>query len=179
MLICMFAFIPLKGIQAEEKEAGATAELADNSVLAVFPSVDKRVIRLKKYLESVSSPMTESASHFISEADRLNLDWKLVAAIAGNESYFGRYIPSNSFNAWGWAVWTGRNYGAAFTGWNDGITTVSEGLRYNYIDKGAVTIEQIGRIYAADTNWAYKVRHFMDQIEAFEVIDSDQLALVS
>jgi len=178
LAIIMFASIPVHTIYAQEKEAGATAVLAYREKVSL-PAVDARVVKLQKYLESVRSPMSAVAYHFVYEADRLNLDWKLVAAIAGNESYFGKHVPYNSNNAWGWAVWTGRNYGAAFENWEKGITTVSEGLRYKYVDRGAVTIEQIGHIYAADRNWSFKVRHFMEAIENFEVIDSEQLDLVS
>ena len=143
-------------------EADATATLAVHAVAA-----DTRVEKLKAYLVSLNSPLASEAPHFVAEADRLNLDWKLVAAIAGVESTFGKHIPTGSYNAWGWAVFTGRQYGAAFRDWTDGITEVSEGLRHNYVDRGAATIEQIGRIYAASPAWSWKVRFFLASIEAF------------
>jgi len=152
---------------AVEKTSFPTATIS-STVDEASKTADMRVAKLKGYLEAKGSPMADDARHFITEADRLGLDWKLVAAIAGNESYFGQHVPYNSYNGWGWAVWTGMSYGADFNGWGHGITTVSEGLKYEYIDDGLVTIEQIGHRYAADPFWSDKVKFFMDQIETFE-----------
>ncbi|MEK7576986.1 MAG: hypothetical protein AAB492_00015 [Patescibacteria group bacterium] len=128
---------------------------------------DTRIEQLKAYFNSHNSPLSDEAAFFVSEADRLNLDWKLVAAIAGTESTFGKRIPANSYNAWGWAIYTGMQDGKHFSSWKDGITTVSEGLKYKYIDKGAITIEQIGRIYAASPRWATNVHFFLNAIDGF------------
>ncbi len=144
-------------------EAEATAKLTSNIV-----KEDRRAAKLRVYLASHNSPLTEEADHFVAEADRFNLDWKLVAAIAGVESTFGRFVPANSYNGWGWGIFTGAADGVHFQSWKDGITTVSAGLRQNYLDRGAVTIEQIGRIYAASPAWPWKVRFFLNQIEAFQ-----------
>lgn len=156
----------------ESTEAGTSAKPSFTLVEA-----DSRVAQLKSYLASLNSPMEGSAGHFISEADRLNLDWKLVAAIAGVESTFGQHIPTNSYNGWGWGVFTGTNDGVHFSSWNDGITQVSEGLRKNYVDRGAVTLEQMGRRYAASPIWSAKVRHFLTKIESFTPKHSSQLAV--
>jgi hypothetical protein len=153
--------------------------VAGTSATPSFASVvaDTRATHLKTYLDSHDSPLANEAGFLIAEADRLNLDWKLVAAIAGAESTFGKRIPANSYNAWGWAIFTGQNDGKHFDSWKDGITTVSEGLKYKYVDKGAKTIEQIGRIYAASPRWATNVRFFLNAIEEFEPKDPTLLAV--
>lgn len=165
------------GVLAAEKEAGATATLSATT-FGQMNSLDARITHLEGYLQSVNSPLAGSAKQFVSEADRLGLDWKLVAAIAGTESYFGRHIPTNSYNAWGWAIFTGMSDGKHFDGWEDGIQTVSEGLKYKYIDRGLTTTERIGTRYAADKNWSYKVNHFMDEIENFKPSKTEQLSIV-
>lgn len=157
----------------EVLEAGTSA----SPVVATMPTTDSRVTKLKAYLEMHNSPLAGSAGHFISEADRLGLDWKLVAAIAGVESTFGKHVPRNSYNGWGWGIFTGASDGIHFRSWNDGITTVSEGLKYNYVDKGASSLEQMGRRYAASPVWSAKVRFFLNKIEAFEPIGVDHLAV--
>lgn len=166
------AFAPTSIVVAVEFEAGSAADLALNR-----SQPDERVEQLRNFLASHDSPLTDAAGHFVAEADRLNLDWKLVAAIAGVESTFGRHIPTNSYNAWGWGVFTGTTDGIHFKDWKDGITQVSEGLRYNYIDRGAETVEQIGRIYAASPTWSQKVRFFLGKIDQFVPSRPDQLAV--
>ncbi|MEK7065669.1 MAG: hypothetical protein AAB961_01630 [Patescibacteria group bacterium] len=142
--------------------AVGTASLVVHQAVA-----DTRIALLRAYLSSQNSPFVDEANHFIEEADRLSLDWRLVAAISGVESTFGKQIPTGSYNAWGWGIPTGAQWGIAFADWKSGITTVSEGLKYNYIDRGAITIDQMGRIYAASPAWPWKVRYFIDQITEF------------
>ena len=153
-------------------EAGASARPSFTKIV-----IDERPARLRAYLAAHNSPMEEDAEHFVSEADRLNLDWKLVAAIAGVESTFGKHIPTNSYNGWGWGVFTGQQDGIHFASWKDGITQVSEGLRYKYVDRGAVTVEQMGRIYAASPVWAQKVNFFLKSIENFSPKRASELAV--
>lgn len=138
---------------------------------------DPRVVKLEAYLDSHNSPLVGEASHFVGEADRLGLDWKLVAAISGVESTFGKHVPRNSYNGWGWAIFTGQSDGRHFASWTEGITVVSEGLKYRYIDRGATSIEQIGRIYAASPAWSSKVRFFLQKIEDFELTEVEHLTV--
>lgn len=153
--------------------------VAEASARPHFPIevVDARVKKLEAYLQSHNSPLAPDASHFIQEADRLGLDWRLVAAICGVESTFGKHIPANSFNGWGWGVFTGTNDGIHFASWKDGITQVSEGLKYRYVDKGADTVDKMGRIYAASPTWSIKVQYFIEKIEAFTPTGVDHLAV--
>lgn len=155
------------------------APMAEASAQPHVPTAisDNRVTKLKAYLELHNSPMSADAEHFITEADRLKMDWKLVAAIAGVESTFGKHVPANSYNGWGWAIFTGQKDGRHFDGWKDGITVVSEGLRYNYMDKGLITIEQMGMRYAASPTWSVKVRYFLQKIEDFDPTGVEHLAV--
>lgn len=138
---------------------------------------DDRPVKLKAYLMAKQSPFADDAAAFVNEADRLGLNWKLVAAIAGVESTFGKHIPTGSYNAWGWGVFTGTNDGVHFSSWKDGIVQVSEGLKFRYIDKGAQTVEEIGRIYAASPTWSYKVKWMIADMENFSLRSQDSLAV--
>ena len=167
--------VPLPVNAAEdEKQTYQTARLVEGFQQE---KIDNRSDRLRQYLKAQGSPMADAATQFIKEADRLGLDWKLVAAISGNESYFGWYVPDNSFNGWGWGVWTGTSYGENFRNWEEGITAVSEGLKQDYIDEGLKTVDQIGQKYAADPEWSWKVQHFMEDIEAFNPYKTDSRLL--
>jgi len=147
----------------------AQPDISDPSAGQVSDLVaaDERPALLASYLTSKNSPLTAESAVFVREADRLGLNWKLVAAIAGVESTFGKRIPANSYNAWGWGVFTGTNDGVHFTSWEDGITTVSEGLKTRYVDRGADTVDKIGRIYAASPAWSAKVKWMIGDIEDF------------
>lgn len=168
----VFVANPMSLVFAQEVEAGEAAKLSFGDLVR-----DERVDKLRAYLIAQNSPLTAEASHFVTEADRLGLNWKLVAAISGVESTFGKHTPPGSYNGWGWGIPTGAQSGIAFESWKQGITRVSEGLKYRYIDRGALTIEQIGRIYAASPRWAGNVRFFLNQIEAFTPADPSLLAV--
>src|SRR3989304_2388134 len=141
--------------------AGSSAELKINSI----SSNDARVLTLRKYLVGHKSPLAEYAEEFVAASDKYGLDWRLVPAISGVESTFGKRIPKGSYNAYGWA-----NGEYKFKSWEDSIEVVSQTLRTKYIDRGAPSINKIARRYAPpSTTWARNVRFFMYKIDAFPV----------
>lgn len=143
---------------AQEKIAGGSAML-ENS----FPLADNRVTKLKKFLESYDSPLAEYADKIVESADEYGLDWKLVPAITGVESTFGKNIPAGSYNAYGWA--NGAFY---FQSWEQSIDLVSQTLKEKYLDRGLDTPYKMGPVYAPPSKtWAWKVIYFMKQIECF------------
>lgn len=158
---------------AIEKEAGNAAELAIRR-----EEPDERAKRLERYLRSYNSPLGDEAKAFVAAADEFELDWRLVAAIAGVESTFGKRVPYQSYNAWGWGIFTGETDGIHFKNWEDGITQVSMGLRQNYLNRGATTLQQVGRRYAASATWYTRVNFFMNKIEDFDIVTSEDLDLV-
>lgn len=135
---------------------------------------DPRVIQLKAYLKSHNSPLTDYADVFVTKADEYGLpDWRLVPAITGVESTFGKAIPANSYNAYGWA-----NGAYSFKSWEESIDHVTKTLKTRYIDRGADTVEKIAPIYAPPSQtWAGKVRFFMDKISTFSSSDPKNLSL--
>lgn len=171
MLVVLALISFPKAVSAAEKEAGVAGQLASYSIEEndSKPLADRRIVRLKAYLSKHNSPLTNFADSFVHEADQYGLDWKLVAAIAGVESTFGQFIPTDSYNAWGWAVFTGQSYGAAFKDWKDGIATVSQGLHDNYLSRGLTSVEAMGTMYAASPAWAGHVLYFMKDLDAFTV----------
>lgn len=170
-IIVILLFISLlassQKAHALEKASGSSATLANESS---FVERDMRAQTLQKYLEAKGSPMASSAATFVREADKNNLDWRLVAAISGVESNHGKFIPYNSYNGWGWGVY-GDNV-INFASWDEAIVVISKSLRKDYMDKwNATNVEEMGKIYAADPNWSIKVRYFMNKIEEFEAND--------
>jgi hypothetical protein len=173
-----FLFMAMTSQQAyaEEKTSASSAALI---TLASTPiEVDKRTQILKIYLEKYNSPLAPFAQTFIDQADKYNLDWKLVAAIAGVESYFGQMIPPNSYNGWGFGIYDDNIL--RFASWDDGIATVTQSLRERYMnERGANNIYEIGATYAADRQWAGKVQQFMYEIEQLESSSNNKTLSIS
>lgn len=135
---------------------------------------DTRIAILESYLDKYNSPLKPEAKNFIEAADKYNIDWKLVAAISGVESTFGKFTPApSSYNAWGWGVY--GNQALYFKSWKDGIYTVSEGLRLHYYNQGLINPYDINRIYAASPAWGAHVSYFLADISEFEKDYQDTL----
>ncbi len=158
------SFIP-KPVQAQENKlvmAGYSAVLKSANIKADF-----RVVKLQAFLAQYDSPLTPYAQVFVDRADEYQIDWRLVPAITGVESTFGKQIPFNSYNAYGW-----NNGNYYFKSWEDSIEIVSKALREKYLDRGLDTPYKIGRVYAPPSPfWGGKVNHFINKIESFQMED--------
>lgn len=126
--------------------------------------LDKESQILAAYLASRNSPLQYHAQDFVDAAKVYNLDWRLVAAISGVESTFGKFIPGG-YNGWGWGVY--GTQAIYFSSWRDGIFTVSKGLRENYLNRGLTDPHSINRAYAASPYWGSKVSYFMNDLARF------------
>lgn len=144
----------------------------DKKVQIETRQLDKRAQTLRDYLAQYDSPLQYHAQDFIDAADTYNVDWKLVPAISGVESTFGKNIPggyeqsSTSYNGWGWGVY--GNQALYFDSWREGIFTVTQGLRENYINKGYNDPYSMNRVYAASPYWGFKVSYFLKNMQEFE-----------
>ncbi len=146
-------------------EAGSSATL-EPTIEQSNP--DNRAQILRGFLLEYDSPLAIYAQDFIANADKYSLDWRLVASIAGLESTFGKNIPYNSYNGWGWGVY-GDNV-IRFNSWSEGIETISQGLRERYLkDKPESDPYFIGPTYAASSTWAQRVSYFMEKMEEYRI----------
>ena len=123
--------------------------------------LDPRVLTLEAYLLSKNSPLKDNATTFITAADVAGLDWRLLPAISGVESGFGKALLQNSYNPFGW----GGGY-IKFQSFDDAIFTVALSLKISYVEKGAETVPQIAPIYCPPNSekWSRGVSFFMSQI---------------
>ena len=124
-------------------------------------STDIRVKALKNVFEKYNSPLVDEASSYVALADKNGVDWKLLPAISGLESSFGKRLMPNSYNAYGWGG--GHIY---FDSWEQGIDTITKALSQKYYARGADTVWTIGPIYAESPTWAVRVNSFMQKIES-------------
>lgn len=159
----IYALFPLATF-AETKEARSSAELV---VPVIDEAPDNRAAVLADFLQQYNSPLAEHASFIVSEADKHNIDWRLLVAISGVESTFAKAYPQGTYNAWGWGIYGDNMH--YFASWDDAIETITRELRTKYMDTwGAHDVYQIGSFYAASPTWAQRVTYFMDKIEEFE-----------
>ena len=109
-----------------------------------------------------NAPLAKYAEKFVEVANKYDLDYRLLPAIATVESNGGKN-NFRSYNAWGWG-----NKG--FSSFEEGIEVVAKGLKTGYIDKGRDTVEEIAPIYCPPNykNWARSVNQFMNEIENIE-----------
>lgn len=162
-----YIFVAIAFLLINVRGAYAMINVAESS--ASLKHEDKkfnyRAHTLKNYLESHNSPLADHSEDFIEYADTYGLDWRMVPAISGVESTFGKRIPKNSYNAYGWA-----NGEYKFSSWEDSIEHVSKTLRTKYINKGATSISKIARRYAPpSTTWGSKVKFFMNRIDPLPI----------
>lgn len=146
----------LRGVLAYEKLSGESAKITVESNTGKTAGqtnillIKKTVI--KKILNKYNSPLAASTDGFIDACVTYELDCYLLPSIAGLESTFGKFIYPQSYNPFGWA----RGY-MMFSRWEEGIQTVAKGLRERYVNRGAQTTAQIGRIYSESPTWANRV----------------------
>ena len=173
IVFLFFVFAVVQKIYAASVASGSSAQLEPIPPIKVG---DSRVIVLREFLTKYHSPLANLASIFVENADKYNLDWRLVAAISGLESTFGQQIPYNSYNGWGWGIY-GDNI-IRFSTWEEGIQTVSQGLREKYIDKLETDdVYAIGRWYAASPTWADRVSFIMEKITQFQLGNPNSLSI--
>ena len=144
----------------------SAAPPAATDIARAIESKDARPVLVDRFLRRYGSPMEGLGDNFVKVADQNNFDWRLLPAIAFQESNLGKKIPNGSFNAFGWAVFTGKSSGANFSSWENALETVASGIKKNYIDKGLDTPAKIMPKYT-DSNgtWAPAVEYAMNLIE--------------
>ena len=117
---------------------------------------------LDAYLHSKGSPLTGTGNAHVASGQQYNIDPRLVVAIAGAESTFGKNgsCATQRHNAWGYGGGWPQCWN--FNSWAEGIQQVSWQLR-NYIDvHGLTNIHTIGQRWCGSgcTYWETNVRTF-------------------
>ena len=134
-----------------------------NAVVAQIKAKnDDRAERLARFLESRNSPMSADATSLIEIADRYDIDWKFLPAIAGVESTFATATPGSSYNPYGW-----NNGNFRFKNWVVASDYVAKEIRSRWGTNGEITPWQVGPGYAASPTWASRVNFYMKTIAQY------------
>lgn len=128
--------------------------------------LDARVTVLQEFFERYNSPLLPHARKIVEVADEYKLDYRLLPAIAMQESGLCKKAPENSFNCWGYGIY-GKKV-IRFDNYEDGIETVSKNLSKKYLSQGFEEVHEIVQKYTPrdDGTWVTSVNYFMDQIGA-------------
>jgi len=126
---------------------------------------DSRAVNLKMFFRKYNSVLYDYADLIVQTSDKYSFDYRLLPAIAMQESNLCKYIPEDSNNCWGWGI-----YGdtvTKFDSYDEAITTVAGGIKKHYIDKGLVTASMIMSKYTPSSNgsWAHGVNTFLQVLE--------------
>ncbi|HLL60247.1 MAG TPA: hypothetical protein VK338_00890, partial [Candidatus Nitrosocosmicus sp.] len=126
---------------------------------------DARSANLRHFFRKYNSPLYEDAEYMVAVSDKYGFDYRLLAAIAMQESTLCKYTPPNSNNCWGYGVY--GDHVINFDSYRDGMETVGRGIKKNYIDQGLITPEAIMKKYTPSSNgsWANGVNWTLRQIQ--------------
>lgn len=126
---------------------------------------DNRVSNLKSFFRKYNSPLYDFAEIIVMFSDKYQFDYRLLPAIAMQESNLCRLIPEESHNCWGWGIY-GNNV-TRFDSYEDAIETVAKGLKEQYLDKGLITASAIMEKYTPSSkgSWQNGVNTFLRMLE--------------
>jgi len=135
------------------------------SISGFATATDARPEIVKQYLSYYGSPLVAYAKDIVDTADKYGIDYRFIPAIAQQESNLCKIIPPGSYNCWGWGITSVSSLG--FDSYEDGIDTVTKGLKQNYIDEGYITPQEIMTKYTPSSNgsWARGVSQFMSEMQ--------------
>lgn len=133
--------------------------------------IDPRVEKLEEFFASYDSPLGAHAVVFVETADRNGLDWRLLPAITGVESTFGKNVPSYApFNPFGWRCnhiqpcWR-------FSSYEEAVRTVGEKITnlpaYKKWQRNKRDIRLLAVIYNGgdQKKWQRSVEYFMERLK--------------
>ncbi|MEK7472930.1 MAG: hypothetical protein AAB625_02745 [Patescibacteria group bacterium] len=129
-------------------------------------SGDARPELIRQYLVRYNSPLVGLENFMVTKSDEYGLDYRLIPAIAQQESNLCKIIPDNTYNCWGWGIHSKGTLG--FRSYEEAIKTVMEGLKSEYIDKGLTTPDAIWTKYTPSSPngaWGKGVNQFMEEME--------------
>ena len=181
ILISIFSLLYLSSNPEPKKVLGTQTTLLENphfgaQVYAALPnsqpvisgnaiSSDGRVEIIRQYLARYNSPLEPYADLIVQVSDLNGLDFRILTAIAQQESNLCKKSPDKTYNCWGWGIHSKGTLG--FSDYPSAVRTVAQGIKEEYLDKGYDTIDKMMTKYTPLSNgsWALGVTQFMQEME--------------
>jgi hypothetical protein len=145
--------------------AFAALPSAENVLGESIISKDARMEIVRQFFAKYKSPLEPFAQNIVEEADKYDMDYRLLPAIAMQESNLCQKIITDSFNCWGFGIY-GKTV-TKFESYPEAIKTITKTLATNYIAGGLNTPDEIMKKYTPSSNgsWAHSVNYFMDMLQ--------------
>ncbi len=130
--------------------------------------LDARSLMVKNFFQGYRSPLSELNGLFVEVADKYGLDWRLLPAIAMQESLGGKKVIKNSFNPFGYGIY--GNLVIKFSSWEEAVEKVGKALKQDYLNQGLNTPDKIMAKYTPPSlekggAWAKGVKSFMQELQ--------------
>jgi hypothetical protein len=134
---------------------------------SIIETDDARPQIVANFLQRYSSPLTPYdvyGAKLVDIADRHGLDFRLLPAIAMQESNLCKKIPEGSYNCLGFGIHAKGTL--EFESYEANFERAARELKKNYIDQGRTTPEQIMKKYTPSSNgsWAESVNQWMSEM---------------
>ncbi len=160
-----FLFLSYKqNNDAPKSIAFAALPATQNVLTSDVVGKDNRLESISEFFAKYQSPLQPYAQNIIDAAELYGIDFRLLPAIAMQESNLCKKAPLGSYNCWGFGIY--GNKVRKFQSYQEGIDIVTKTLAKEYKQKGLETPEQIMKVYTppSDGSWARGVTHFMNQL---------------
>ncbi|NCN45022.1 MAG: hypothetical protein CO040_03285 [Candidatus Pacebacteria bacterium CG_4_9_14_0_2_um_filter_36_8] len=135
-------------------------------VQTIIETEDSRAELIAKFLERHNSPMMPYdyyGQKLVEIADKYNLDFRLLPAIAMRESQLCKDTHSRApHNCLGFGIY--GDLALDFDSYEAGFERAAKELRAYYINQGRTTTEEVGQKYSASDTWAEGVDQFMAEL---------------
>lgn len=152
-------------ISSAKQFSSSVVPLVLGTVTTESKLADGRTANLKNFFRKYNSPLYDYADYIVKVSDRYGFDYRLLPAIAMQESNLCKYIPKDSFNCWGYGIYGDKVL--KFSSFKEAIETVAQGIKKDYIDKGLTTPEAVMRKYTPQSSgsWAHSINYFFKLLE--------------
>lgn len=165
----LFAFgRDMEGITVVETSLDEKANYENNLDFKTYLEAgDARPLIIANFLERYNSPLKPYDYYgvvIVEISDRYDIDFRLLPAIAMQESNLCKRIPPGTYNCLGFGIHERGTLG--FESYEAGFERAARELKAYYIDQGRVTPELIMKKYtpSSDGSWARSVNQWMSEM---------------
>lgn len=154
-----------KTTRTHSRVAFAALPSTQNTFSDTVKSGDARVEMLRQFFARYRSPLEPYAAELVKKSEEYQLDFRLLPAIAMQETNLCLKSNPDSYNCWGFGVYGGKY--KYFDSYSQAIDVISKTLAEKYRNaNGLVTPHEIQRMYTPSSNgsWANGVSHFMETL---------------